>query len=435
VDRRRPLRRTAWSLGLAAVVIGALTAAPSAATPIVARYTLAPNLKLTTTRATEPLEIRKLVWTPGGSTAPDIGPASSRYPMYTLTSKMSSAAGAIVGVNGDFGTSARQPAHVLMVDGELWTTGELRGNAIAWSENGRTMYIGRPRLGIRAVKPSGAPLFQIDEWNAHLPTNSTVAGYTSRGGAVTVPPGVGSPTTQDPVWCEARLEPSSGAHWSGTTRKSIVRSYVVTVQPDPCERTSLPVGTTAGAVVLATAYTSSVSNPVQNLSVGTTVKLRWTLAGWPGATDVMGGGQMLVEKGVNVAPPYVSGSPHILDYNPRTGVGIRRGCSDLDPVTVCRLILETVDGRQASTGWSVGVRLPWLADSLLHAGAWMALNLDGGGSTTMWTSKTDPQYCQSFPTIGGCLVQRPSQPTGERATRSAIVILPSADTGAPSGLR
>jgi exopolysaccharide biosynthesis protein len=99
------------------------------------------------------------------------------------------------------------------------------------------------------------------------------------------------------------------------------------------------------------------------------------------------------------------------------------------------MILETVDGRQASTGWSVGVRLPWLADSMLQAGAWMALNLDGGGSTTMWTSKTDPLYCQSYPTIGGCLVQRPSQPTGERATRSAIVILPSADTGAPSPLR
>ena len=108
MDRRRPLHRKAWGLVLAALVIGALTAAPSGATPIVARYELAPNLKLTTTREpTEPLEIRKLVWTPGASTAPDIGPASSRYPMYTLTSKMSSAAGAVVGVNGDFGTSAR----------------------------------------------------------------------------------------------------------------------------------------------------------------------------------------------------------------------------------------------------------------------------------------------------------------------------------------
>ena len=436
MDRRRPLRRKVISLSIALLVVGALSG-PSGATPIVARYTLAPNLKLTTTREPDvPLEIRKLIYTPGASTAPDIAPASSRYPMYTLTSKMSSAAGAVVGVNGDFGTSSRQPAHVLMIDGELWTTGQRPGNAIAWSENGRTMYIGHPRLGIRALNAStGANLFGIAEWNAHLPTTSTVAAYTSRGGAVTVPPGVTNPTNQDPVWCEARLEPSSGARWNGSSRRSIVRSYLVTVQPEPCQQTSLPVGSTSGAVVLASAYSSSVSNPVKSLSVGTTVKLRWTLAGWPGATDVMGGGQMLVEKRRNVAPPYVSGSPHILDYNPRTAVGIRRGCADLDPVTVCRLILETVDGRQASTGWSAGVRLPWLADSLLESGAWMALNLDGGGSTTMWTSRTDPVYCQSYPTIGGCLVQRPSQPTGERATRSAIVILPSADTGAPSKLR
>ena len=317
-----------------------------------------------------------------------------------------------------------------MIDGELWTTGQGPSNAIAWSEDGRTMYIGHARLGIRAVKASnGAPPFEIDEWNARLPTTSTVAAYTARGGAVTVPPGVASPTGQDPVWCEARLEPSSGARWNGATRKSIVRTYHVTAaQTNPCQGTSLPVGTTAGAVVLASGYASSVPNPVQNLTLGTSVKLRWTLAGWPGATDVMGGGQMLVEKGVNVAPPYVSGSPYILDYNPRTAVGIRRGCSDLDPVTVCRLILETVDGRQASTGWSVGVRLPWLADSMLHAGSWMALNLDGGGSTTMWTSQHGPVLLPvGVPDeIGGCLVQRPSQPTGERATRSAIVVLPSA---------
>ena len=327
MDRRRPLRRKAWSLGLASLVIGALTAVSSGATPIVAHYTLAPKLKLVTTREpNRPLEIRKLVYTPGASTAPDIAPASSHYPMYTLTSKMSSAAGAVVGVNGDFGTKLRQPVHVLMIDGELWTTGQGHSNAIAWSEDGRTMYIGHARLGIRAVKASnGAPPFEIDEWNARLPTTSTVAAYTARGGAVTVPPGVASPTNQDPVWCEARLEPSSGAHWNGATRRSIVRSYVVSVQPDPCERTSLPVGTTAGAVVLASAYASSVQNPVKNLSVGTTVKLRWTLAGWPGATDVMGGGQMLVDKGVNVAPPYVSGSPTSSTTTPGPGSGSGEG--------------------------------------------------------------------------------------------------------------
>ena len=432
------LRRKVFVLGIGlAVVGGTLLAAPSGATPIVVRYPFTPQLKLVTTSEPEvPLEIRKLVIAPGRKAVPDIAPASTHYPMYALTSRMSSGAGALFGVNGDFGTKLRQPVHDLMIDGELWTTGQTKGNAVAWSEDGRTAYVGRPRLRIRALDAStNAQLFDITDWNAHLPTTSTVAAYTSRGGTVTVPPGVANPTKQDPVWCEALLAPLSEARWSGASKTSIVRTYHVVTQPDPCTGASVPVGTTSGAVVLASAWASSITNVVKGLRVGDSVKLTTTFAGWPGVTDVMGGGQMLVDQGVNVAPPYVSGSPHVLDYNPRTAVGIKQGCSDLDPVTECKMYLETVDGRQALTGWSVGVRLPWLADSLIQSGAWMALNLDGGGSETMWTSQVDPAYCQVYPVVGGCLVQRPSQTTGERATRSAIVVLPAPDTGAPSKLR
>ena len=121
--------------------------------------------------------------------------------------------------------------------------------------------------------------------------------------------------------------------------------------------------------------------------------------------------------------------------DPRTAAGITKGCADLDPVTSCRLFLLTVDGRQASTDWSTGVRLPVLARLMLDAGAWTAVNLDGGGSTTMWTQATDPAYCQSYPSAGGCLVMRPSQSSGERATRSAIDVLGAPDTGAPDTLR
>ena len=77
----------------------------------------------------------------------------------------------------------------------------------------------------------------------------------------------------------------------------------------------------------------------------------------------------------------------------------------------------------------------WTTDRLIAAGAWTAVNLDGGGSTSMWVKKTDASYCQSYPSVGGCLVMRPSQSFGERGTRSAIAVLPTADTGAPSALR
>jgi exopolysaccharide biosynthesis protein len=46
------------------------------------------------------------------------------------------------------------------------------------------------------------------------------------------------------------------------------------------------------------------------------------------------------------------------------------------------LLLLVVDGRRA--GWSVGVTLPQLGRIMLEAGAWNAVNLDGGGSSAMW---------------------------------------------------
>ena len=126
----------------------------------------------------------------------------------------------------------------------------------------------------------------------------------------------------------------------------------------------------------------------------------------------MGGSQLLVDHGKNVAPDYTAGSDYILNYNPRTSVGISKGCSDTDNTTNCRMFLITIDGRQASTNWSKGVRLPFLAGEQIRAGAWMALNFDGGGSTTMWVKKRDPAYCESSPGVGGCLAQRPSPSTG-----------------------
>jgi exopolysaccharide biosynthesis protein len=148
---------------------------------------------------------------------------------------------------------------------------------------------------------------------------------------------------------------------------------------------------------------------------------------------VMGASEFLVKKGANVAPTYQPGDNYILNYNPRTAVGISKGCSDLDASTNCRMFFITIDGRQDN--WSYGVRLPYLADELIRAGAYAAVNLDGGGSTTMWSARRNPSFCESTPSVGGCLVQRPSDSAGERSKQSAIVVLPSADAGTPADLR
>ena len=82
-------------------------------------------------------------------------------------------------------------------------------------------------------------------------------------------------------------------------------------------------------------------------------------------------GTLLVENGQDRgATAQVSPS----ERHPRTAAGVSR-----DGRT---LLLIVVDGRQP--GWSIGVTLPELAQMMLGAGAWNAVNLDGGGSTAMW---------------------------------------------------
>ncbi|MDM7920868.1 MAG: phosphodiester glycosidase family protein [Pyrinomonadaceae bacterium] len=71
-----------------------------------------------------------------------------------------------------------------------------------------------------------------------------------------------------------------------------------------------------------------------------------------------------------------------------------------------KFLMMTVDGRQP--GVSVGMSLQELAEYLLSLGAVDAMNLDGGGSTTM--------------VLDGKVVKKPSDREGERKVGDAIVV-------------
>ena len=85
--------------------------------------------------------------------------------------------------------------------------------------------------------------------------------------------------------------------------------------------------------------------------------------------DAIAGSDLLVEHGKVVAP---TGSKFDDSHPPRTAVAVTRQG---------RLLLMTVDGRQP--GFSEGMSLQEVARFLVAHGAVAALNLDGGGSTTM----------------------------------------------------
>jgi len=85
--------------------------------------------------------------------------------------------------------------------------------------------------------------------------------------------------------------------------------------------------------------------------------------------------------------------------HPRTGIGITKDGK--------KIFLIAVDGRQL--GLSIGMTLKELAEFFIKLGCYNSLNLDGGGSTTMW--------------VKGRVVNSPSDPTGERPISDAILII------------
>lgn len=115
---------------------------------------------------------------------------------------------------------------------------------------------------------------------------------------------------------------------------------------------------------------------------------------------VLGGGPRLVQGGRPAGPPDPAVySPGFADArHPRTAVGVRADG---------RILLVTVDGRQPEL--SVGMTIAELAALLRELGAVEALNMDGGGSTTM--------------VLGGRIVNSPSDLTGERPVGDALLIL------------
>jgi hypothetical protein len=88
--------------------------------------------------------------------------------------------------------------------------------------------------------------------------------------------------------------------------------------------------------------------------------------------NAVAGSDRLLNAGTVVAPADSPTPGNFLNLQPRTAVGIAPGN---------KLLLATIDGRQA--GFSEGMYLREVAELLKSYGATEAINLDGGGSTTM----------------------------------------------------
>lgn len=116
------------------------------------------------------------------------------------------------------------------------------------------------------------------------------------------------------------------------------------------------------------------------------------------ASDIVGGIPQLIKKGkIDITWEQEKTSKAFVEIrHPRTAVAI------LDSG---KFLIITIDGRSEVSG---GIGLQDLAEYLLSLGAVDAMNLDGGGSTTMW--------------LDGKVMNKPSDKEGERKVSDALII-------------
>jgi len=146
----------------------------------------------------------------------------------------------------------------------------------------------------------------------------------------------------------------------------------------------------------------------RNCFVGDTLKIIMGLSPFNSpAKEVIGGGPRMLTNGVKDIPS----TTFCTDRHPRTAIGFSQDST--------KLYFVVVDGRQ--TGYSVGMSLFEMADYMLEWGIFQAMNLDGGGSTTM--------------VVRNAVKNSPSDTGGERAVANALLLISTAPTSSLNHLR
>jgi len=293
---------------------------------------------------------------------------------------------AVAAINADFWGQLEAPVGLHIQDGELMSDGN----------------DARPTFGVKASRET---LLAPVDVNTRL-TRPDGTSFTARkinqtrGGA-------------DLVIYTPRFAVKTGTDASGTEvvltgvalPLTASRTFTGSVASVRTQAGDTPLG--ANDVVLS--GTGTASTFLSALRSGDVVTLAPSItAGWESVTHAVGGGHWIVRSGaVSIAPD----TPGFADVtHPRSAIGLTASGD---------VILATVDGRQP--GYSVGVRLDELGELMISRGAVTAVNLDGGGSTTMAVRGAgDDGVSQANRGSDGF----------ERAVSNSLLVFSSAPTGA-----
>lgn len=341
-----------------------------------------------------PNRIRVLRLSPASPFTLDMELAHDVIPGHERTSSMASRNGAVAAINGDYtllpsDRYAGRPVHTFAQNSQLMTSPLVYGRNFAMTPDEQSFFFGHPKGRMWLTRSETAEEWAIDAWNQAPIAFGEVSAFTTAGGSTLRPPRNA---------CSARLLPT-GTPALRPEQTSVTQTFTVSVTRCASKRLARQ-----GGVVIAAPRDSTEGTQIQTgLVPAETVSLDWT-TGWTGVNETIGGNPTLLENGTETIGDCPASSA-FCGRNPRTAIGLDgRG----------RVLLVTVDGRQAG---SVGMTMDELADLFRYLGATSALNLDGGGSTTMW--------------VRGRIVNKVSDPS-ERPVGSSILIVPGAPEPEPT---
>jgi hypothetical protein len=303
------------------------------------------------------LAIAYTVRLPVGDGHASVRPALANGSVYgkATVSAMVASAKAQAGINGGFYAVGGGPLGMLVIDGE-WIKEPILGRTVFGVMQDGSMQMGNVRFASTIALP-GAGTFRIDALNTGHTSGDQAVLYSRRWGASVADKGATAATRVVLSAAKQILSVTTNGDAMAIPEGGCVLSVV---------------GPRAASVAKATVGT------VAEVNLGTD-------PAWPGLRHALGGGPRLVAGG----KVYITSSTEhfradiAVGAAPRTAVGLLPNGD---------VLLVAVDGRQG--GYSVGVTLGELASFLVKQGCRDAMNLDGGGSTTL--------------VVEGRLVNRPS---------------------------
>lgn len=346
-----------------------LAAAAAAFVPASASYSrkqVAPGVELVQdicTDAASPLIVNAIVVDPA---APGVSVKAAIGQDVVLTddwrkgretvSGLTARKGALVGVNADYFPFTGDPLSVCIVDGELISEPQRNRAALGILHN-KSVFFDNPRFSASVRLERGISR-QIDGINRVRETNQLVI-YTEAFGVSTRNQHKGTD-----VVCVSEDLPLR----VGRTTKLRVNQVLTDAVNTPIPRGGVVLSAGGPAAYFLSANVKPGDTLTADFGIKSAACYDWSLV-----EHAVGGGPWLVKERKRFIDAAEEGwGPAFVDTcHPRTAVGVTADR---------KLVIVTVDGRQFISG---GIGLTALSELMLRFGCVEAINLDGGGSTTL----------------------------------------------------